>query len=98
MLAQILGAIQGLIEFLSSADSLKHSLYGVQLGKYHSFRLTIHFSWPFSDDLCVLFDKPFKCYFKLNNAGVNTNRLRLQVIIITAVLVGVITALWANSV
>lgn len=99
MLAQILGALQGLIEFLSSADGLKtFIIWG--MGSVGSTTLSdLLFIFPIF--LIMVFCafyliKPLNAIL-LNeqyaqNLGVNTNTLRLQVIVITAVLVGVITA------
>jgi iron complex transport system permease protein len=99
MLAQILGALQGLIEFLSSADGLKtFIIWG--MGSVGSTTLSdLLFIFPiFLTMICCAFYliKSLNAIL-LNeqyaqNLGVNTNALRLQVIVITAVLVGVITA------
>lgn len=99
MLGQILGAMQGMIEYISSADNLKtFIMWG--MGSVGSTTL---------QDLCFVipiygvaiitsffFIKPLNAIL-LNeqyaqNLGVNVNKLRLAIIIITAVLVGVITA------
>ena len=99
MLAQILGALQGVIEFISSADSLKtFIIWG--MGSVGSTTLSdLLFMFPIFLTMifCAFYlIKPLNAIL-LNeqyaqNLGVNTNTLRLQVIIITAVLVGVITA------
>ncbi len=99
MLGQILGAIQGLIEYISSADNLKtFIMWG--MGSVGTTTL---------QDLYVVipvfiiavisaffFIKPLNAIL-LNehyaqNLGVNVNALRLSIIVISAVLVGVITA------
>ena len=99
MLGQILGAIQGLIEYISSADNLKtFIMWG--MGSVGTTTL---------QDLYVIipvfiiavisaffFIKPLNAIL-LNehyaqNLGVNVNALRLSIIVISAVLVGVITA------
>ncbi len=99
MLAQILGALQGLIEFLGTADGLKtFIIWG--MGSVGSTTLSdLVFIFP-------IFGLAILCSFYLikplnaillneqyaQNLGININKLRFQVIIITAVLVGVITA------
>ena len=99
MLSQILGAMQGLLEFLSSADNLKtFIIWG--MGSLSSTTL---------DDLKLMlpiyiitilivyyFIKPLNAIL-LNeayaqNLGVNVNALRIAIIIIASVLVGLITA------
>lgn len=99
MLAQILGALQGLIEFLSSAEGLKtFIIWG--MGNVGNCILTdLLFISPIYAlmILCSFYlIKPLNAIL-LNeqyakNLGVNTTALRMQVIIITAVLVGIITA------
>ncbi|MCZ8285658.1 MAG: iron ABC transporter permease [Bacteroidia bacterium] len=99
MLAQVLGAAQGLIEFLSSADSLKTFVMW-SMGSVGSTTLS---------DLAVIgplaalvilgaffLVKPMNAIL-LNeayaqNLGINVPRLRLQVILITSLLVGIVTA------
>ena len=99
MLSQILGAMQGLLEFLSSADNLKtFIIWG--MGSLSTTTL---------DDLKIIlplflgtitvvfyFIKPLNAIL-LNeayaqNLGVNINALRISIIIIASVLVGLITA------
>jgi iron complex transport system permease protein len=99
MLGQVLGALQGLIEFVSSADNLKtFILWG--MGSVGSTTLTdVWFMLPV---FLVAVVAAFFLIRSLNaillneqyaqNLGVNVNRLRVTIIIITALLVGVITA------
>lgn len=99
MLAQILGALQGLIEFLSSADGLKTFIvWG--MGSVGSTTLSdLVFIFPIfvTTIICAFYlIKPLNAIL-LNeqyaqNLGINTHTLRFQVIVITAVLVGLITA------
>lgn len=99
MLGQVLGALQGLIEFVSSADNLKtFILWG--MGSVGSTTLTdVWFMVP------VFLGAVIAAFFLIRslnaillneqyaqNLGVNVNRLRVTIIIITAMLVGVITA------
>ncbi|MCD6018530.1 MAG: Iron transport system permease [Bacteroidetes bacterium] len=99
MVGQVLGALQGLIEFMSSADNLKtFILWG--MGSVGSTTLTdVWFMVP------VFFAAVIAGFFLIRslnaillneqyaqNLGVNVNRLRVTIIIITAMLVGVITA------
>jgi iron complex transport system permease protein len=99
MLAQILGALQGLIEFLSSADNLKTFILW-SMGSVGSTTLKdLVFILPFYS-LAVA--GSFFLVKSLNaillneqyaqNLGINVNTLRLTIICITAVLVGIITA------
>lgn len=99
MLGQVLGALQGLIEFVSSADNLKtFILWG--MGSVGSTTLTdVYFMVPVYLAAIVA---AFFLIRSLNaillnehyaqNLGVNVNRLRITIIIISAMLVGVITA------
>ncbi len=99
MLGQILGALQGLIEFVSSADNLKtFILWG--MGSVGSTTLEdVFFMIPLFLGTIIA---SFFLIRSLNaillnehyaqNLGVNVNRLRITIIIITAILVGVITA------
>lgn len=99
MLGQILGAIQGLIEYISSADNLKtFIMWG--MGSVGSTTLTdLYVVIPVFIMAVIsafFFIKPLNAIL-LNeqyaqNLGVNVNALRLSIIIISAVLVGVITA------
>lgn len=99
MLGQILSALQGLIEYMSNADNLKtFVMWG--MGSVGSTTLQdLYFVIPIYAVTIVasfFFIKPLNAIL-LNeqyaqNLGVNVNALRLSVIIISAVLVGVITA------
>ena len=99
MLAQILGSLQGLIEFLSSADGLKTFVIWGMGSVGSTTRSDLVFIFPIFAlmILCSFYlIKPLNAIL-LNeayaqNLGINTHTLRFQVIIITAVLVGVITA------
>ncbi len=99
MLGQILGSIESLIEYVSSAESVKTFILW-SMGSVGSTTLKdLSFIIPIygATILCAFFFvKPLNAIL-LNeqyaqNLGVNINRLRLSIIIITAVLVGVITA------
>lgn len=99
MLGQILGAIQGLIEYMSNADDLKtFVMWG--MGSVGSttlqdllfiapiYLLTILCSFFFIKHLnAILLNEQYA-----QNLGINVNKLRISIIIITAILVGVITA------
>lgn len=99
MLGQILGAIQGLIEYMSNADDLKtFVMWG--MGSVGSttlqdllfiapiYLLTIMCSFFFIKQLnAILLNEQYA-----QNLGINVNKLRISIIIITAILVGVITA------
>jgi len=99
MLGQILSAFQGLIEYMSNADNLKtFVMWG--MGSVGATTLQdLYFVIPIYTITIIasfFFIKPLNAIL-LNeqyaqNLGVNVNALRLSVIIITAVLVGVITA------
>lgn len=99
MLSQILGAVEGLIEFVSSADSVKtFIMWGMgSVGSTTLQDLTLVIPVYGITILCAfLFVKPLNAIL-LNeqyaqNLGVNVNALRLSIIIITAILVGLITA------
>jgi iron complex transport system permease protein len=99
MLSQILGAVQGLIEYLGSADSLKTFVMW-SMGSVGSTTLSdmvIVAPIVLVIMLCSFFlVKPMNAIL-LNeqyarNLGVNVNRLRIQVIMITSLLVGIVTA------
>ena len=99
MLGQILGALQGLIEYVSSADNLKtFIMWG--MGSVGSttledlyiitpiFILAVISSFFFIKPLnAILLNEQYA-----QNLGVNVNQLRVAIIIISAILVGVITA------
>lgn len=99
MLSQIFGAIQGLIEFLANAESLKNftiwsmGSVGNVIGK--DFWILIPISLLLITGSFFLV-KPLNA-FLLNetyaiNLGINVKKLRLKVIFITAILTGIITA------
>ena len=99
MLAQILGATQGLIEYLSSADSLKTFVMW-SMGSVGGTTLSdIYFMAPVIVLLLVFgfaLIKPMNAIL-LNeqyaqNLGINVPRLRIAVIVITSILVGMVTA------
>ncbi len=99
MLGQILGSIESLIEYISSADSVKtFIMWG--MGSVGSttikdlymiipvFILAVMSAFFFIKPLnAILLNEQYA-----QNLGVNVNALRLSIIIISAVLVGVITA------
>ncbi|MFO0321480.1 MAG: FecCD family ABC transporter permease [Bacteroidota bacterium] len=99
MLSQIFGALQGVIEFMSSSNSLKtFVMWG--MGSVSTTTLSdLSFVFPiyligiFSSFLIV---KPLNAIllndYYASNLGINVSTLRLKVIIITALLVGLITA------
>lgn len=99
MLGQIFGAMQGLIEFISSAENLKTFILwgmgsvGTTTMKDLWFIVPVYLAAVFSSFFLVkslnaiLLNEQYA-----QNLGINVNRLRLQIIVITAVLVGVITA------
>lgn len=99
MLAQILSALQGLIEYISNADNLKaFVLWG--MGSVGSTTLQdLYFIIPIYSITIIasfFFIKPLNAIL-LNeqyakNLGINVNALRLSVIIISSILVGLITA------
>ena len=99
MLGQILGAVQALIEYTSSADNLKtFVIWG--MGSVGSTTLQdLFFVIPIyilAITSSFFFIKPLNAIL-LNeqyaqNLGINVNNLRLSIIIITAILVGLITA------
>lgn len=99
MLSQILGASQGLIEYISSPDSLKTFVMW-SMGSVGGTTLSdLRFVAPLTLILlglgfCLI--KPMNAIL-LNeqyaqNLGVNIHRLRISVIVITSILVGLITA------
>ena len=99
MLGQILGAVQALIEYTSSADNLKtFVIWG--MGSVGSTTLQdLFFVIPIyilAITSSFFFIKPLNAIL-LNeqyaqNLGINVNNLRISIIIITAILVGLITA------
>lgn len=99
MLGQILSALQGLIEYLSNADNLKtFVMWGMGnvgnttlqdlLFVIPIYAVTIIASFFFIKPLnAILLNEQYA-----QNLGINVNALRLSIIIITAFLVGLITA------
>lgn len=99
MLAQVLGAFQSLIEYLSSADSLKTFIMW-SMGNVSSTTLSdLSFILPFfiiAVSWSYFIIKPLNAIL-LNeeyaqNLGVNVSKLRFSIILITTLLVGIITA------
>lgn len=99
MLAQILGALQSLIEYFSNAENLKTFIMW-SMGSVGSTTLTDNlFMFPFYAGAVIA---SFFLIKGLNaiilneqyaqNLGINVNRLRIAVITIASVLVGIITA------
>ncbi len=99
MLSQILGAFQGLIEYMSNPAALKSFVVWGMGSVSNTSEKDIFILLP----VCILFcamtlflSKPLNAIL-LNetyaqNLGINVNRLRLIIIIITAILTGLITA------
>ncbi len=99
MLSQIFGALQSLVEFLASAESLKTFIVWGMGSVSNTTGKDVLIIAP----LCLLlfiitlfFAKPLNAVL-LNDAyaqnlGINVNKLRVAIIIITAILIGVITA------
>lgn len=99
MLSQILGAMQGLVEFLANPDSLK----GFVVWSMGSVGNTSFKDLLFIGPLCTLLfllafflSKPLNALL-LNDAyarnlGVNVDRMRMRIILVTAVLTGAVTA------
>lgn len=99
MLSQILGALQGLVEFLANPDSLK----GFVVWSMGSVGNTSFKDLLFIVPLCVLlFVAAFFLSRPLNalllndayarNLGINVDSMRMRIIVVTAVLTGTITA------
>lgn len=99
MLSQVLGATEGLIEYLSSADRVKTFVMWT-MGSVGSTTLS---DVALIAPLCVLvMGYSFSLVRPMNaillneqyaqNLGINIHKLRVSVIVITSVLVGVITA------
>ena len=99
MIAQILGAIQGLIEYISNPAALKSFVVWGMGSVGNTTNKDVAILLP----LCLLFfftvlflSKPLNAVL-LNetyaqNLGVNVSRLRIIIIVITAVLTGMVTA------
>jgi iron complex transport system permease protein len=99
MLSQILGAMQGLVEYLSNAESLKtFILWG--MGNVGSttlndlflilpvFMITLFFTYININPLnAIILNEQYA-----TNLGINVQKLRVIIITITAILTGVITA------
>jgi iron complex transport system permease protein len=99
MLSQVLGAAESLIEYLSNADKLKTFVMW-SMGNVGSTTLSeLSVIGPLAAVIILaafFLVKPMNAIL-LNeqyaqNLGINVNRLRIQVIIITSLLVGLITA------
>lgn len=99
MLSQVLGAAQGLIEYLSSADKLKTFVLW-SMGNVSSTTLSdLAVIGPLSALILLtafFLVKPMNAIL-LNeqyaqNLGINVQGLRIKIIIITSLLVGIITA------
>ena len=99
MLSQIFGALQSVVEFVANADSLKtFVLWGMG-----SVSNTVSKDLLIIMPICILFfiitlfyAKPLNAIL-LNDAyatnlGINVNKLRMAIIIISAILTGLITA------
>jgi len=99
MMSQIFGALQSLVEFLASAEGLKSFIVWGMGSVSNTTNKDILVIAP----VCLLvftctlfFAKPLNAIL-LNDAyaqnlGINVNRLRTSIIIVTAVLTGIITA------
>lgn len=99
MISQILGAFQGLIEYMSNPAALKSFVVWGMGSVSNTSNKDIFILLP----VCLMFclatlflSKPLNAIL-LNetyaqNLGINVNRLRLIIIIITAILTGLITA------
>lgn len=99
MLSQILGALQGLIEYISDPSALKSFVVWGMGSVSNTSNKDIFILLPVCLLFCVLtlfLAKPLNAIL-LNetyaqNLGINVKRLRLIIIFITAVLTGLITA------
>ncbi|MBS1637673.1 MAG: iron ABC transporter permease [Bacteroidetes bacterium] len=99
MLAQILGALQGLIEFIASAESLK-SFVVWSMGSVGN--TSFKDLWLIMPLCLAVFAVAFTMARPLNalllneqyarNLGVNVDKTRIRIILVTAILTGVITA------
>jgi iron complex transport system permease protein len=99
MLGQVLGALQGVIEFISSADNLKTFILWGMGSVGSTTRNDIWFMLPvyLSAIIASFFLVRSLNAILLNdqyaqNLGIDVGRLRLIIIVISAVLVGIITA------
>lgn len=99
MLSQILGAIQGLIEYMSNPAALKSFVVWGMGSVSNTSNKDIFILLPVCLLFCIMtlfLAKPLNAIL-LNetyaqNLGINVNRLRMIIILITAVLTGLITA------
>lgn len=99
MLSQLLGAMESVIEFMSSADSLKTFIIW-SMGSVGNTTtqdvLLIAPLYAISVTCCFFLIKPLNAILLnetyAHNLGININRLRTHIILITAILVGLITA------
>lgn len=99
MLSQILGAFQGLIEYMSNPAALKSFVVWGMGSVSNTSNKDIFILLPVCLIFCVatlFLSKPMNAIL-LNetyaqNLGINVNRLRLIIIFITAILTGLITA------
>lgn len=99
MLAQLLGAIESLIEFIGSADTLKTFIVWSMGSVGNTTLQDVFFICPIYA-LCIVLS--FLMIKSLNgillneqyaqNLGININTFRVKVIIVTSLLVGIITA------
>lgn len=99
MISQILGALQGLLEYVSNAESLKNFVIWGMGSLSNTTNKDVLFIAPFVliVFVCALFlAKPLNAILLSDtyavNLGINVTNLRLLVIIITAILIGVVTA------
>lgn len=99
MLSQILGALQGLIEYMSNPAALKSFVVWGMGSVSNTSNKDIFILLPVCLLFCIMtlfLAKPLNAIL-LNetyaqNLGINVNRLRMIIILITAVLTGLITA------
>ncbi len=99
MISQILGAFQGLIEYMSNPAALKSFVVWGMGSVSNTSNKDIFILLPVCFIFCLgtlFLSKPLNAIL-LNetyaqNLGINVNRLRLIIIIITAILTGLITA------
>lgn len=99
MLSQILGAFQGLIEYMSNPAALKSFVVWGMGSVSNTSNKDIFILLPVCLVFCLMtlfLAKPLNAIL-LNetyaqNLGINVNRLRMIIILITAILTGIITA------
>lgn len=99
MLSQILGALQAVVEFMASAESLKSFVIwgmGSVSGTTGRDLLLIIPLCLVLFAICLFLAKPLNAILLseayAQNLGVNVNRLRTMVILVTAILTGIITS------